>query len=271
MQCVRIHLIAGARIDFGHDRIVPGDDTVGIAGQPCRDIPALEHVADIINDRERHAAMHVAVVMRGVRRQHHRAARGLDPHHLQAVGMAADAMHRHAGRDLAVAGMKGDALAKDMADHRRHVLDRKRMPQHAVTHAAPGRVAHLAVLQMEPGIGKAIEIAGVVVVQMGDDHVLDAVRLDAEVFERIDRVERELAGARLGLFGVEPGIDQDLTATAPDQPDEIIEVLRRGLMRIRHQKIQIGGARRHRRIAQGVDFVGIFHRCHFFLEFGIGR
>ena len=71
------------------------------------------------------------------------------------------------------------------------------MPQHAVAHAAPGRVAHLAVLQMEPRVGEAIEIAGVVVVQMGDDDVLDRVGLDAETRQRIDRIERELAGARL--------------------------------------------------------------------------
>ena len=101
--------------------------------------------------------------MRRVRRQHHRPTRGFHTHHLQAIGMAADTMHRHAGRDLAVAGMEGDALAIDMAHHRGDVLDRKRMPQHAVAHAAPGRVAHLAVLQMKPRVREAIEIAGVVV------------------------------------------------------------------------------------------------------------
>jgi hypothetical protein len=33
---------------------------------------------------------------------------------------------------------------------------------------------------MEPRIGEAIEIAGVVVMQMGDDDVADRTRLDAE-------------------------------------------------------------------------------------------
>jgi hypothetical protein len=36
-------------------------------------------------------------------------------------------------------------------------------------------------------------------------------------------------------------------------------------MRIGDQEIHAGGARRHRRIAQRVGFVGISHRCHFFL------
>ena len=101
--------------------------------------------------------------------------------------------------------------------------------------------------------------------QMGDDDVLDGVGRDAEIRQRIDRIERELAGTRLRLFGVEAGIDQDVAAAAADQPDEIIEVLRRGLVRIGDQEIQMRGARRHRRIAQRVDFVGISHRCHFFL------
>ena len=116
---------------------------------------------------------------------------------------------------------------------------------------------------MKPRVGEAIEIAGVVVMQMGDDDVPDAVGLDAKVRQRIDRIERQLAGTRLRLFGVEAGIDQDVAAAAADQPDEIIEVLRRGLVRIGDQKIHVGGARRHRRIAQRVDFVGISHRCHF--------
>ena len=104
---------------------------------------------------------------------------------------------------------------------------------------------------------------GKVVVQMRDDDVLDRVGLDAEIRQRIDRIECELAGARLRFLGIESGIDQDVAAAPPDQPDEIIEVLRCGLMRIRHQEIQVRGARRHRRIAQRVDFVGISHRCHF--------
>ena len=209
--------------------------------------------------------------MRGIRRQHNRPARGFHAHHLQSVGMAADAMHRHPGRDLAVAGVEGDALAIDMADHGGDVLDRERMPQHAVAHAAPGRVAHLAVLQVKARVGEAIEIAGVVVVQMGDDDVLDAGGGNAEIFQRVDRIEGELAGARLGLFGVEAGVDQDVATAAAHQPDEIIEIRCRGLMRIGGQKIHVGGARRHGCIAQRVDLVGISHRCHFSWMSGLGR
>src|SRR5260370_3900718 len=89
VQRERVDLVAGARIYFGDDRIVPGDDTVGMARKTSHDIPALEHVAKIIEDRKRAAAMHVGIVIRRIRRQHHRAASRLYPHHPQAGGMAA--------------------------------------------------------------------------------------------------------------------------------------------------------------------------------------
>src|ERR1700716_3592717 len=66
VQRVGVDLVAGARIDLGHDRIVAGDDAVGVAGEALNGIPALEHVAEIIEDRKRAAAMHVGVVMRRV-------------------------------------------------------------------------------------------------------------------------------------------------------------------------------------------------------------
>ena len=103
--------------------------------------------------------------------------------------------------------MEGDALAIDMAHHQGHVLDRKRMPQHAVAHAAAGGIAHLALLEMKPCGRKAIEIAGVVVMQMGNDNILDAVGLDPETIQRVNRVERQLAPAQLRFLGVEAGID----------------------------------------------------------------
>src|SRR5450756_2658146 len=86
-----------------------------------------------------------------------------------------------------------------------------------------------------------------------------------EARQRLDRIERQLAVAQLRFRRVEAGIDQDVAAAAPDQPDEIIEVLRGGLMRVRHQVIQMRCARRHRRIAQRVDFVNVSHRFHFLL------
>ena len=67
---------------------------------------------------------------------------------------------------------------------------------------------------MEVRVCEAIEIAGVVVMQMRHDHVPDGVGRNAELGQRVDRIERELAGAGPRLFGVEAGIDQDVATTA---------------------------------------------------------
>ena len=123
------------------------------------------------------------------------------------------------------------------------------MPKQAVAHAAPGRVAHLAVLQMEARVREAVEIAGVVVMQVSDDDVADRLRGHAKTFQRIDRIQRQLAGAQGRLFGVEAGIHQDVAASPADQPDEIIEILGGGLVRIGHQEVQMRGAWRHGRVA----------------------
>src|SRR5205085_6417589 len=91
MQRIGVDLVAGARIDFGHDRVMAGNEAVGMPREPLDDFPARCHVADIVDDRKRAPFLQVRIVMRRVRRQYHGTARGLHPHHLQPVGMAADA------------------------------------------------------------------------------------------------------------------------------------------------------------------------------------
>src|SRR5664279_4314235 len=61
MQGKRIGLVAGARIDFGDDRIVPGDDAVGMAGEALDRLPADAHLTEIVHDRKRTAPMQIAV------------------------------------------------------------------------------------------------------------------------------------------------------------------------------------------------------------------
>src|ERR1700737_117787 len=52
VQRIGIDLVAGARIDFGHDRVVPGDDAIGMSGKTLDDFPPLEHVAAFFIDRK---------------------------------------------------------------------------------------------------------------------------------------------------------------------------------------------------------------------------
>ena len=59
-------------------------------------------------------------------------------------------------------------------------------------HVAPGGVRHLAILQVEARLWEEIEIADVVVVQMGDDDVLHRCRIHAEQPQAFRRRAQEL-------------------------------------------------------------------------------
>ena len=127
------------------------------------------------------------------------------------------------------------------------------MAQQAVAHASPGGEAHFTVLQMEPRLGEAIEIARVIVMQMGDDHVANAVGADAEIFERIGGIDHQCAGALARGDRIESGIDQNIAVTATDQPDEIIEV-RSLVVNIRCQIVLMRLAAGVGCIADRIDF-----------------
>ena len=139
------------------------------------------------------------------------------------------------------------------------------MTQGAEAHAASGGVAHFTILQMEPRVRKQVEVAGVVIMQMGDDDIVDRFRLNFKTRQRLRRIERKLAVSQDRFFRIEPGIDQDFTTAAPDQPHKIVEVGGRGLVRVGRDEIHVGGARRHGGVAKRVNFVGRFHRNGFFM------
>jgi len=61
------------------------------------------------------------------------------------------------------------------------------MPQGPVAHAAPGGVAHLAILQMKSRNWESGRDCRRVAMQMGDDDVPDVVGVDAKARQRIDR------------------------------------------------------------------------------------
>src|SRR3974390_1671588 len=132
-----------------------------MTGETFDNLPALAHVADIIDDGKRAAAMQIAVKMRCIRSKHHGPACRLDPHNLQAVGMAADPMHGDAGCNHTSAGMKRDTLAVDVAHHQCDVFNRKWMTQVPKAHATPRGIAHFAVLKVKSRIRKQVEVAGV--------------------------------------------------------------------------------------------------------------
>src|SRR5947207_12654518 len=63
MQREGIGLVAGARIDLGNERIMAGDVTIRMTGEPLDDLPARRHVADVVDDRKRTTFLQVGVIM----------------------------------------------------------------------------------------------------------------------------------------------------------------------------------------------------------------
>ena len=88
--------------------------------------------------------------------------------------MSGHAVHRDARRDLAVFPVECYPLLEQTMHEFRDMLRRVGAAFAVVEHPAPGGELHLGFLDMEPRARKVPERPGVVVVQMGDDHVLDA-------------------------------------------------------------------------------------------------
>ena len=77
-------------------------------------------------------------------------------------------------------------------------------------HVAAGRVVDLRLLQMELRLRETIESADVVVVQVGQDHVLHGVAVDADELQRIDRIAQERALALRGRLRREAAVDDEV-------------------------------------------------------------
>ena len=164
-------------------------------------------------------------------------------------------VHGDAGRDLAGPVVEPDAVAEHAPDHRGHVFRLERAADIAVAHAAPGAERHLAVLDVKRRVREQIVVAGVVVMHVADDDILDPVRIDADRQEPVARRTQKLAPALFRHCRVEAGVEDQRPALADNGPDEIVE-RHRPVMRVAAVEIV---ARRALmvRIAHGVDLIGI--------------
>ena len=111
--------------------------------------------------------------MRRVAGEHHGAARGLAAHHHQPGGVAVREAQADAGREVLVAGVEHDMVGVELADELRDGLAVERRAHLAVADLAAGGERHLGVLDVEPGVRESAQRAGMIVVQVGQDHVLD--------------------------------------------------------------------------------------------------
>ncbi len=68
---------------------------------------------------------------------------------------------------------------------------------------------------MESRVRKPVEIARMVVMQMGEDDILDRVRIDVERAERLHRTAQERPFPLVRYFRVEAGVDDEGAASPP--------------------------------------------------------
>jgi len=146
-------------------------------------------------------------------------------------------MHRQAGRKLGVAVVEHHAPRIIQPHDPADVLDLERMRQPRIVHVAPGGIGQLALLQMEPRFRKTVEIADMVVMQMGENDIFNRIRVNAERGEPLDRTAQECALALFRYLRVEAGIDDKGSAAAPCHPHEIIH-RHRSVVRIAADKVR---------------------------------
>src|SRR3981189_3557556 len=127
------------------------------------------------------------------------------------------------------------------------------MRQPRILHVAAGGIGQFALLQMKPRSREAVEIAGMVVMQVREDDILDRIGIDAERTQRLDRRAEEVALAFLRYPGIEAGVDGEGAAAAPRHPDEIIH-RHRTVMRVAADEM-IAAPRLAGSIADGKELV----------------
>src|ERR1700722_15307494 len=90
---------------------------------------------------------------------------------------------------------------------------------------------------MKPRFGKAVEIAHMVVMQMGEDDIFNRIRINAERGERLHRTAQKCALALFRYFRVKAGIDDKRPAATPCHPHEVIH-WSRSVVRIAADKMR---------------------------------
>ncbi|MNV46430.1 hypothetical protein D3C71_1382630 [compost metagenome] len=149
--------------------------------------------------------------------------------------------------------MKCHPAVVDAPDQRDHVFHRVGMAQRFKAHAAAGGIVHFAILHMKTRVGQQIQIARMVVMQVGQHHMLHVFGLHAQRRQRGDGALDQLTPPRARHVGVKTGVDQHDAARAAYQPHEEIHG-HVTVVRIATQEV-VAPLARHPGVADGVDLV----------------
>jgi hypothetical protein len=151
-------------------------------------------------------------------------------------------------------------LAVERAHHADDVLALVGVAEGVLAHVAAGGELHLLVLQVEARLGEAVPVADVIVVQVGDDDVLDLPGVDVEVLQQFGRIGLDLAAALLADLGIEAGVDHDRLAA--DRPVALLVERDRHPDEIVHREVGIVQVGRDLDFPRLARQMGVFNSMH---------
>ena len=172
---------------------------------------------------------------------------------LQTRRMSAREMQTQPRGEFCIAVVKDDSPAIVEPNHADHVLHLERVRQERMRHVLSGREGEFGLLKVKARLGKSIEVANVIVVEVGDDDVLDLTRAYPEEFKGIDRIAQVGALALSSHFLGEAAVDDEAALAADREPAEIIHG-HRPVMGIAADEIVLPAALASR-IAQRIDLI----------------
>lgn len=148
-------------------RVMAGDKEFGARGESWEPIASVQHVLHMNNDRKDFAIKDIFIIMRRIRRQTQPSTLGQNAHSLKRAGMPADPMHSYALCDLCILIMKDHPAAIEPLNCLSDVIAGKRHSQSVMAPARASGISHLCGLHMQRRVGKQMQPARVIVMQMG--------------------------------------------------------------------------------------------------------
>ena len=133
----------------------------------------------------------------------------LDAHIGTPLGMPADAMHRHPVGDHVILGSEADAAGKERCDGIADMRAGKGHPECVLAHAGAGGIGHFLRVDMKLRSGEVTKAAGMVVMKMSDDDVVNVTGGEPKRLDRLDRRTLDRAAPAFRLVIVIARIDHD--------------------------------------------------------------
>ena len=205
-----------------HFRIMAWHDVLRAWRKRTQLIKTFQHFTDMKRCGEGPARFHVFVEMRDIRGQHHTPTRRIHAHALQAHGMAATGVHGNPRRHFRITIMEDHAFGEIHPYHADHILHLKGVAEFWVFHVAPGRILHFWFLQMEPRLGEFVEAADMIIMQVGNHHIFDLIRINAQQLQAFNWAAQVIALALGSDLRREAGINDHRAVFIHRSPNKVI-------------------------------------------------